>query len=87
VSNRVELIHAPDCPNVGLARERLTRAFESAGCRPSGASGTRITPRALTTRATTRRPQSWSMGRMCQQMTLHCWMPNHAGCTPARMDA
>jgi hypothetical protein len=31
VSNRVELIHAPDCPNLGLARERLTRAFESAG--------------------------------------------------------
>lgn len=31
MSTRVELIYAPDCPNVGLARERLTRAFESAG--------------------------------------------------------
>lgn len=30
MSHRVELIYAPDCPNVGLARERLTRALESA---------------------------------------------------------
>lgn len=30
MSHRVELIFAPDCPNVGLARERLTRAFEAA---------------------------------------------------------
>ena len=29
MSAKVELIYAPDCPNVGLARDRLTRAFQS----------------------------------------------------------
>ncbi len=31
MSVRVELLYAPDCPNLGMAREHLTRAFKSAG--------------------------------------------------------
>ena len=31
MSSRVELIYAPDCPNLGLTRERLTEALRSVG--------------------------------------------------------
>jgi len=31
VSVRIELIYAPDCPNLGLARDRLMSALRSAG--------------------------------------------------------
>ncbi len=31
MSARIELIHAPDCPHLGLARDRLMRALRSAG--------------------------------------------------------
>ena len=31
MSARIELIYAPDCPHLELARDRLTRALRSAG--------------------------------------------------------
>ncbi len=31
MSAQVELIYAPDCPNLGLARDRLQRALQTAG--------------------------------------------------------